>query len=238
MKTIGIIGAGAMGFAEARVIVAAGYKVILSGSRAPEFLKEKVAMLGANASADTPEGTATKSDILLIALPYEYFDTMPLAKMQGKIAILVSNHIYDGSLPEVENKSVSFATVIAKKYPGIRWVRALNNLNSGVFTSLPRKKGDPERSAVPVASDDEKALAEVSDLIQTMGFDTVELNTLKDSLQFEPMTPAFGLPYLRYPEKLQEWLAGLNGRREAPPFDPGRTVTIKELKELLSQWNK
>lgn len=70
MKTIGIIGAGAMGFAEARVIVAAGYKVILSGSRAPEFLKEKVAMLGANASADTPEGTATKSEILLIALPY------------------------------------------------------------------------------------------------------------------------------------------------------------------------
>ena len=58
MTTIGLIGAGNIGQAVARLALDHGYDVVLSNSRGPETLTDLVAGLGEHAQADTSEGAA------------------------------------------------------------------------------------------------------------------------------------------------------------------------------------
>ncbi|AVK49367.1 hypothetical protein AXY43_15925 [Clostridium sp. MF28] len=237
-KIVGFIGTGYMGFEEAKAVVNAGYQVIVSNSREPETLKDKVAELGENACAATPTEVAQKADIVMIALPYRHFDKLPMNDLKNKISVLISNYDYSGTVQEIDNNKVSFAQYIQEKNPDVRWVRGLNNLNSGVFMSLIRPEGDSERSALPVASDDRDALLQVAELIRNIGFDTIELDSLKESWRFEPMTPAFLFPYLNDPESLMKFMSNLNGSYQAPPYDSGRTVTVSELEALLTKAEK
>ncbi len=65
--TIGIVGAGMIGAAAARVFAAAGHEVALSNSRGPDSLADVVASIGARARALSVDEAARFGDVVLLA---------------------------------------------------------------------------------------------------------------------------------------------------------------------------
>ena len=74
-------------------------------------------------------------------------------------------------------------------------VKAFNNIYSEFIGSLARPAGDPERSVLLVAGDDEGAKKIVSGLVDDIGFDAYDAGPLADSWRFERDQPAYGAPY-------------------------------------------
>ena len=76
-----------------------------------------------------------------------------------------------------------------------RVVKALNNILSRHLRSLARPHGAADRSALPVAGDDEPAKATVTAFLDSIGYDAVDAGALADSWRLEPGTPVYLGPY-------------------------------------------
>ena len=74
---IGIIGAGHIGHAAARLLVNAGHEVALSNSRGPKSLNDLVAELGPNARAATVNEAAHFGEVILLAVPWRSPEALP-----------------------------------------------------------------------------------------------------------------------------------------------------------------
>ena len=84
---IGIIGSGNIGANTARLFVRAGHEVALSNSRGGQGLGALVAELAGNATATTIEEAARYGEIVLIAIPFGKFRTLPTDDLKGKVVI-------------------------------------------------------------------------------------------------------------------------------------------------------
>ena len=92
--TIGIIGAGAIGTAFARVLARAGIAARIANSRGPESLASLVAALGEGITASTVADAAGQ-DIVLVAVPWSKLATAlaGLPDFGGRIVIDANNPI-------------------------------------------------------------------------------------------------------------------------------------------------
>lgn len=156
---IGIIGAGRIGRTIARYLTRLGHDVIVSNSRGPESLKSLVAELGQKAKAGTVAEAAAAPVVFLTVI----WAQLPaaLAKLpvwKGRIAVDTAN------------------PYVAEMVPGARLVKAFNTLFHEVLAAEPRQAGG--RRVVFLSGDDATAKAEVSQLIDQMGFAAVDLGGL------------------------------------------------------------
>src|ERR1051325_12100520 len=74
---IGILGAGNIGAAAARLFVAAGHDVAVSNSRGPDSLCELITELGPQAYAMTIHDAARFGDVVLLAVPWRSPEALP-----------------------------------------------------------------------------------------------------------------------------------------------------------------
>ena len=74
-------------------------------------------------------------------------------------------------------------------------VKVFNNIYYKHLESLTRPSGAPDRTALPIAGDDEAAKAAVTAYLDSIGYDAVDGGTLADSWRQEPGTPVYGAPY-------------------------------------------
>src|SRR5438067_4419890 len=89
---IGIIGAGHIGGAAAKLFAQAGHEVAISNSRGPESLKDLVAEIGHGAKAMTADETAAFGEIVLLAVPWVKTEAYPKPeRVRGKIVIDAMN---------------------------------------------------------------------------------------------------------------------------------------------------
>jgi predicted dinucleotide-binding enzyme len=88
--TIGIIGAGHIGQAFARVAQRAGTEVLIANSRGPESLSPVVAALGDGVSAGTV-GEAAASPLVVIAVPWASVPAAVGLVWNGEIVIDATN---------------------------------------------------------------------------------------------------------------------------------------------------
>ena len=58
--------------------------------------------------------------------------------------------------------------------------------------TVARPAGSPERSALPIAGDDQKAKAAVAGFLDTIGYDVVDAGPLAEGRRFQPGTALFG----------------------------------------------
>ncbi len=82
---IGVIGSGNIGRTAAKRFVDAGHTVAISNSRGPGSLTGLVADLGPNARAATVEEAAAFGEIVLEAIPYGEYESLPVEQLAGKI---------------------------------------------------------------------------------------------------------------------------------------------------------
>jgi predicted dinucleotide-binding enzyme len=178
---IGIIGSGNIGAAAARLLTAAGHSVAMSNSRGPETLQSLVADLRALAHAATVEDAAKFGELVLIAIPFISYKTLPSEAFVGKIVIDAENYYpqRDGNFPELDADGTTSSELLAVHLPKARVIKAFNTIRSQELatetnTLLPLD----QRRAIFVAGDDAEAKRLVMSLIEQIGFGAVDSGTL------------------------------------------------------------
>lgn len=197
MSTIGLIGSGMIGGTVARLAVAAGHDVVLSNRRGPDTLADLVAELGPRAQAATPAEAAEAGDIVVVTIPLKAYKEVPVEPLRGKTVIDTNNYYpqRDGEFPELEDGSTTVSELLQEHLPASHVVKALNNISSVHLLELARPAGDAGRSALAIAGDDKAAKRQASALLDSLGYDTLDVGPLSEGWRFQKDTPAYGLPY-------------------------------------------
>jgi 8-hydroxy-5-deazaflavin:NADPH oxidoreductase len=194
MTTIGLIGAGNIGQAVARLAVDHGYDVVLSNSRGPETLADVVSGLGEHADADTAEGAARRGDLVVVTIPLQAYRDVPVEPLAGKVVIDTNNYYpqRDGQIASLDEGSTTSASLLQEHLPSSQVVKTFNHITSTHLTDHAQPAGTSGRRALAVAGDDDAAKATVTALIDELGFDVVDAGPLSESWRIEPGTPGYG----------------------------------------------
>jgi predicted dinucleotide-binding enzyme len=206
---IATIGAGREGGALGALFVKAGHPVMFS-SRHPEGLKDFVAGLGPLAKAGTVAEAVAFGEVVLLVVPYgavaqigeEYG-----AALAKPLVIDVSNPSArrDGEdLVKLVNDEGGAGLATAKALPSAHIVRAFNAIGSGKLADLAHRQGEPV--GIPIAGDDQNALALASRLIKEIGFEPVVVGGLAMGKYLVPGTP---LAPVHTPEEIRQIAATL-----------------------------
>ena len=190
---IGIIGSGNIGSTVGTLWVKAGHQVMFS-SRHPENLKQLVDGLGSLARAGTVEEAFSFGDVVFIGVPYGAYPQLGkdyAKQFAGKIVLDAGNAVIarDGEIAK-EARENGIGITSAKYLAGARIVRAFNTMNFRRLASSASRTG--ERMAIPIAGDDQEAIAVASKLVRDAGFDPVEVGGLQRSKIFEQGGPLYG----------------------------------------------
>lgn len=196
-QTLGIIGSGPVGSTVARLAVAAGWNVVISNSRGPQTLTGLTAELGERARAATAAEAAAAGDLVVVAVPLIAHAQLPRDVLTGKVVIDTMNYApdRDGQLPELDSDELTSSELVQRHLNGARVVKAFNNITTPHLAALARPSGTPGRCALPIAGDDHDAKAEVSALLDDLGYDAADIGGLAESWRFSPNTPLYCLVY-------------------------------------------
>jgi predicted dinucleotide-binding enzyme len=168
---IGIIGAGRLGQAMARVAQRAGRSVVIANSRGSESLTSVVSALGAGVSAGTPAVAATAA-IVVIAVPWDRVrEAVDGLQWDSQVVIDATN---DWAADDLDGTTSS--EIVADLVAGTRVVKAANTLNTEVLASDPQQAGG--QRVIFISGDNDEAKAAVLALFQDAGFAVIDLGDL------------------------------------------------------------
>jgi predicted dinucleotide-binding enzyme len=165
---LGILGAGKLGTAVARLALNAGRTVAIADARTDPMIDLIVSTVAPGARlTDTADVLAT-SDIVLLAIPYSRLADLDLGRLSRVVVV-------DATNPWLETDSQDPRPSPLRSRPGLRLVRSLNHLAYEDLVAYAAPPGAPFRTAVAVASDDAAARSQVAALVDDLGFDPVEM---------------------------------------------------------------
>ena len=81
-------------------------------------------------------------------------------------------------------------------------VKGFNNIYFRHLASLGRPAGAPDRTALPIAGDDAAAKQAVTDFLDSIGYDAVDIGALAEGWRTQRDTAAYGVPYIAAPPDL------------------------------------
>ncbi|MFI6566731.1 NADPH-dependent F420 reductase [Streptomyces sp. NPDC050534] len=193
---IGIIGAGNIGGNLTRRLTALGHDVSVANSRGPHTLTALAEETGA-----TPvpaEEAARGAEVVVVTVPVKALPDLPSGLLDGAaddVAVIDTGNYYpqrDGRIAAIEDDGLTESRY-AEREIGHPVIKAFNGTYAQDLLERPHPAGHPDRMALPVAGDDDVAKSKVRDLIDELGFDTVDVGGLDDSWRQQPGTPVYGL---------------------------------------------
>jgi predicted dinucleotide-binding enzyme len=196
-RRLGIVGAGRVGTTIARAAVAAGYEVAISGSGPADRIALIVEVLAPGARAASTDEVVRHADLIVLAVPMHRFRELPRDLFAGKILIDATNYWedIDGVDQELATAPAGTSAVVQQRFPSARVVKSLNHITYYKFDEGRRPHGAPGRIAMAAAGDDRAAVAAVMQLIDRLGFDSVDAGPLEAGVALEPDGPVFGVSY-------------------------------------------
>ncbi|MFC9062906.1 NADPH-dependent F420 reductase [Streptomyces sp. NPDC057074] len=193
---IGIIGAGNIGGNLTRRLTALGHDVSVANSRGPETLAALAEETGATPVLATQ--AARGAEVVVVTVPLKAVPDLPSGLFAGAadgVAVIDTGNYYpqrDGRIAGIEDEGLTESRW-TEGHLGHPVIKAFNGTYAQDILDRPRPAGAPDRLALPVSGDDGAAKAKVRDLIEELGFDTVDAGGLDDSWRQQPGTPVYGL---------------------------------------------
>jgi predicted dinucleotide-binding enzyme len=189
---IGIVGTGKIGGALATLWAKAGHELVIS-SRHPEQLRDLAKELGPKVRTGTPQEAAAFGDVVLVSVPYGALPQVgrDLAKeLKGKVVLDTGNPYpeRDGEMA-VEARRKGTGVASAEFLPGVRLVRAFNAISHRNLRSEAHRAG--ELVGIPLAGDDDQALAIAARLVRDAGFEPVVVGPLSRAKSFDVGSPVY-----------------------------------------------
>lgn len=188
---IGIIGAGFVGRAIAKLAIQAGHQVMLSNSRDPRTLFSLKPMIGCETG--TAAEAARFGQVVVIAVPLTALEQLPAAELQGKTVLDAVNYYpeRDGEIEELLTGRISSSERLARLLPNSRITKAFNAIRMTDLETQGVPAGDAHRRAIPLAGDEREGKAIAMALYEAFGFDAVDAGALAEGWRFERATPAY-----------------------------------------------
>lgn len=193
---IGIIGAGNIGGNLTRRLTALGHDVSVANSRGPHTLSALAEETGA--TPVTVAEAARGAEVVVVTIPLKNVPDLPSGlfdEAADGVAVIGTGNYYpkerDGKIADIEDGLPESRWT--ERHLGHPVVKAFNGTYAADILDKPRPQGHPERIAIPVAGDDERAKRVVRDLVDALGFDTVDAGGLDESWRQQPDTPVYGL---------------------------------------------
>ena len=195
MTTLGLIGAGHIGGALAKLAVDAGHDVVVSNSRGPESLSGLVASLGPKARAGTAEEAARAGDLVVVTIPLKNYTAVPVEPLRGKIVIDTNNYYpqRDGRIPRLDSEETTTSELLQEHLPSSKVVKAFNHIYFEHLRTQGKPAGTPHRRALAIAGNDAEARRVVAALIDGFGFDVVDVGALSEGWRFQRDLPAYNV---------------------------------------------
>jgi len=186
----GIIGAGPIGSISSKKLVKIGYDVKIADARGIERLEGKE-------FAGTPvrvEDVIKNIEVLIISLPIKAMPSIrDIINQVGEEVIIVDTSNYypfrDNKIEEIENGMVE--SVWVSNQLGRPIIKAFNNLLAHTLENEGTPEGTSGRIAIAIAGNDLSQKQVILDLVNELGFDTVDSGSLSDSWKQQPGTPAY-----------------------------------------------
>jgi 8-hydroxy-5-deazaflavin:NADPH oxidoreductase len=173
---IGILGAGHIGQAFARLAGRAGREVVVANNHGPESLSAVVATLGDGVSAGTVHEAATSS-IVVIAVPWTSIPAAVAGQAwSGLIVVDATNAFLLPDVKPVELDGRTSSEIVAELVSGARVVKAANTIAAELLSADPHDAGG--RRVLFLSGDDAAAKAEVAELFEAAGFSPIDLGDL------------------------------------------------------------
>lgn len=180
---IGIIGSGNIGATAAQLFVRAGHEVALSNSRGGQGLEALVGELGGKAKVATIEEAAHFGEVVLIAIPFGKYRTLPAGAFEGKVVIDAGNYYpeRDGKFAELDSDETTSSELMSSHLKGARLVKGFNTIYfKHLATQADQSQPLEERRAIFIAGDDSGAKEIVARLIEEIGFSAVDTGFLHE----------------------------------------------------------
>jgi 8-hydroxy-5-deazaflavin:NADPH oxidoreductase len=220
---IGIIGAGNIGGALTRRLMALGHEVSVANSRGPQSLSALAAETGAKAVS--AHDAARAGEIVVVTIPMRNIPSLPKDLFAGvpvEVAVVDTANYYpqqrDGKIAGIEG-GLTESRWVAQQL-GRPVIKTFNNIYAQHLQDRGQAKGTPGRIALPVAGDDPAAKAKVMALVEELGFDPVDADGLDESWRQQPGTPVYAQDYdaegvrkalaAASPERTTAWRATAN----------------------------
>ena len=206
----GVIGPGDIGEVIIRKLRDAGYPAKMANSRGPESLRDLAAKTGAIPAS--LEQVVQDVDMLFIVVPQKAIPELPkgLLKKARKETIVIDVGNYypfrDGRIAELENGLTE--SVWVERQIGRPVVKVLNTVPSKALMAAGRLAGSRDRVALPISGDNPKAKEIVAQLIDRIGFDSVDAGTIAESWRQQPGSPVYCTNPTK--EELQLWLKNVD----------------------------
>jgi predicted dinucleotide-binding enzyme len=195
LPRIAVLGAGHTGPVIARVAVQAGYRVSIAASGDPQAIDLITDVLAPGAEPRWAADAVKDADVVVLAIPLHKFAAFDPDLVAGKLVVDTMNYWppTDGVQEMFEDRRYGSSEIVQRRLPQATIVKTLNHIGYHELDDDRRPMGSPERRALGVAGDDPAALDVVAELIERIGYDTVQLDSLDAGRVLEPGGPVFGV---------------------------------------------
>jgi predicted dinucleotide-binding enzyme len=173
---VGVIGAGRLGRAFARVALRAGRPVVVSNSRGPASLAEVVGDLGPQASAGT---VADAAGCAIVGLAVPWADVPAAVRglaWAGEVVVDATNALLFPDFQPAPLGGRTSSEIVAELVRGAWLVKAANTLGADVLGADPSEGGG--RRVLFVSGDHDPSKAAVMELFDAAGFVAIDLGDL------------------------------------------------------------
>ena len=182
---ITVIGAGNMGSAFVKQLTLAGHQVSVTARDADKAARVAAANPGARAVPTA--GAAEGADAVVLATGYAdaVAALQSVGTLDGKVVIDITNPLTDDYMGLTIGHDTSAAEQIAQAVPAAQLVKAFNTVFAQVLAD--GSKLHERTVTVFVASDSERAKHTALALAESMGFETIDVGSLKNARYLEPL---------------------------------------------------
>jgi hypothetical protein len=170
-----IIGFGKIGQALAKAFARSGIEVSVATTRDPASFASHAAVIGPTIIPKTL-AEAVNAEIIFLAVRFESHPEVAKALPDWKGKTIIDAMNTQAPLEELDGLPSS--AVVAKAFTGANLVKGFNHLVAAVLDQDPAVHGG--RRVVFLASDDDRAAAEVGALAEKLGFAPIKLGGLSE----------------------------------------------------------